>query len=51
MEIESLSPKQSDALGEKIAGEYAKKRGMKIFVTNLPQGDGRVEVVYLERIL
>ena len=48
MDISSLSPKQVGALGEKVAGEYLRRQGMKIVARNVTRKTGEIDVVARE---
>lgn len=45
MDVSTLSTKQIGDLGEKIACEYVKRRGMKIVETNAVRKTGEIDIV------
>ena len=45
MNVSTLTTKQVGNLGEKIACEYVKRRGMKIVATNVARKTGEIDVV------
>ena len=45
MNIASLTSKQVGALGEKVAGEYLRRQGMKIVATNVARKTGELDII------
>jgi putative endonuclease len=48
MDIQSLTSKQVGNLGEKIACEYVKRRGMKVVERNVTRKTGEIDIVARE---